>query len=378
MADTMAADSAVSEASRLAALVDAAYRMEDYATAIRLKKQQLDILREKYGEADSTYIDALVYLARYQFRNGQVSDAVTTSQLADSLYSKNISATDRYYSVILDNQSFYLSSAGRFAEAEAKGRKALSIYETLQRNDIDMYVILMHLAEACFSNKNYADAIRFQVRCLSIVKALHGEHSEQYVTEAGYLADYYEANGDEVKASKVRERQAVLEHEVNEGYFDIPEVSVLTSEDKCRLYEYPVYKCARFFLFKDLKDPGIPNAVAFFKAWLERASYFRFKIGKLALDACDGDSSSLCMTAYKAAGIAVAMECGHGIISVDDHVKVMEFVIDFYKRNKKFTGRLKGMDAFVKAKRKGRLAQLVAEYISADQSKTVEGESKDK
>ena len=378
MADTMAADSAMSEAAHLAALANAASRMEDYATAIRLQKQQLGILKEKYGEADSTYIDALVYLARYQFRNGQVSDAVVTGQLADSLYSKNISATDRFYSAILDNQAFFLYSAGRFAEAEAKGRRALSIYEKFLRNDEDMYISLMRLAEACFFNKNYADAIRFQVRCLSVVKSLYGEYSEKYVDEAEYLVDYYEANGDTVKAYKMMERLAALKREVDKGYFDIPKVSVLTSEDKCRLYEYRVYRCARCFLFGDLKDPAIPNAVAFFKAWLEGASYFRFKVGKMAMDACDGDSSSLCMTAYKAAVIAVAMECGHDIISVDDHVKVMEYLVDFYKRNKKFTGKLNGMDAFVKAKRKGRLEQLVVEYISAGQSKPVEGEVKGK
>jgi hypothetical protein len=63
-----------------------------------------------------------------------------------------------------------------------------------------MSVILLHAAELSHFCGDNATAIARELRALNIIRRENGEHSNEYIDEADYLRQYYEANGDKDKA----------------------------------------------------------------------------------------------------------------------------------------------------------------------------------
>ena len=112
------------------------------------------------GEADTTYIEGLVFLGKAYLRSKRINKAVETAQKVVDLYGKHFSTKDKRYAWYLDNLSLYLTSNGKSKDALVNSKKALKIYESLYTNDRDMAVILIHAAENSFHAGEKAEAIK--------------------------------------------------------------------------------------------------------------------------------------------------------------------------------------------------------------------------
>ena len=159
----------------------------------------------------------MVFLGKYYARNQQLEEAIKTLRKATLLYEEHISSSDGSFAYYLDNLAFYLSAAHQTEEAELIGKRSLGIYEKIGKRDEHLAAILMHLAEICHENKHYQEAIQYELRSLSIIKKLMGEHSDEYINELSYLQKFYESAGEKDRADNLKERIDKLVKERNEG-----------------------------------------------------------------------------------------------------------------------------------------------------------------
>ena len=174
-------------------------------------------------EKDSLYFANLRFQARCYFRMKDSDNAIKAAKAALDNWEQYQDTNNVNYILMLDNYAFYLSTADKpdYETALKYSKEALSRYEKRQQNDESMAVILFHVAENCSLVKQYADAVKYELRALSIYKNLYGEHDDSYIRELDYLADFYEGNGQMQKAQETRDLQEKLSKEQEDGIADL-------------------------------------------------------------------------------------------------------------------------------------------------------------
>ena len=86
---------------------------------------------------------------------------------------------------MLDNYATYLGNGDNpdYELALKYGKDAMERYEKLQKNDFDLAVIALHLAENSYYAEKFADAVKYEIRGIQYFKTMFGEHSDEYVGE---------------------------------------------------------------------------------------------------------------------------------------------------------------------------------------------------
>ena len=353
-------------ANRLDSMAFKLYWQSDFAKAIELKSKEITILKKIKGEKDSTYINALIILAKYYKKNEQPEKALSTAQIAADLYGKYLNQTDNKYAFVLDNLSLYQNSCKQYATAEANSKKALEVYGKLDKNDQDLAVILMHVAENSFCNNNFADAVKYELRALSVLKALHGEHSKEYLDEIPYLGKYYEANGDKDKAEKLQVTIDNLQKEHDNGTIDFPNDSELSTPEGCHKHNSDAYRIAKYYLSHKLNAASMSEASSFIISWTTTSSDVSINIGNLIIQLMGTKSTMPYFIAYMAACTEYSLKNGTQELGVADNVKVMKRVLAFYAANIGMTGNVKLLDKYVKAAAKGNLDDMLTTDFEKD------------
>ena len=190
---------------------------KDFLKSTEVRQQHLDVLRQLYGETDSTYIQAMVQLAKCYYRTERLPKAVEAAQRIVDLYGQNHSTTDRSYAFYLDNLALYQAANHQNEDALANSMKALDVYDKAGLHDVDLSIILMHVAENLHDQGRSEEAIRHELRALNIMRNEYGEHSEEYLNELPYLKAYYEKAGQTDKANKLQERITKLKEEAEKA-----------------------------------------------------------------------------------------------------------------------------------------------------------------
>ena len=116
---------------------------KDFLKSTEVRQQHLDVLRQLYGETDSTYIQALVQLAKCYYRTERLPKAVEAAQHIVDLYGQNHSTTDRSYAFYLDNLALYQAANHQNEDALANSMKALDVYDKAGLHDVDLSITSM-------------------------------------------------------------------------------------------------------------------------------------------------------------------------------------------------------------------------------------------
>lgn len=351
------------QADKLDSLITKLVNQERYSDAIDTQKKRLDILKELHGETDTTYIEGLVFLGKYYARNQQLDEAIKTLRKATSLYEENISSSDGDFAYYLDNLAFYLSAAQQTEEAELIGRRALSIYEKKGKLDEHLAAILLHLAETCHENKRYQEAIQFELRSLSIIKKLMGEHSEEYINELAYLQKFYESAGEKERVDNMKERIDKLVKERNEGYVDLPKLVEFKTPEICHMHNNDALRCCAYFLTHRLSAPNMNEAAKYILNWSYSTADVHIEINEMIGQFLTNQNEMAYMIAYTAATSYYCLTQNHEWIDEEGYVRVMHTLLDFYDQNKDLSGKIDSLENYLKLRKKEKLdQQLLKDY----------------
>lgn len=334
------------------------YDRENYKKCVEVLHKQKALLDEK----DSLYFANLRFQARCYFRMKDSDNAIKAAMAALDNWEQYQDTNNVNYILMLDNYAFYLSTADKpdYETALKYSKEALSRYEKRQQNDESMAVILFHVAENCSLVKQYADAVKYELRALSIYKNLYGEHDDVYIRELDYLADYYEGNGQKQKAQETRDLQEKLSKEQEDGIADLPEMMEFKTTDECRAHKEDALKMVQYYITHLLSADKMENAAQYVMNWSAVTDLVHITIGK--------DEAELFTEKYYPYAVAyIAGCCEYALVedsadfSKDMFSSAIARMLDFYAGgNKDLTGKVPYLEKYMKAANKEDSAPLLA------------------
>lgn len=301
---------------------------------------------------DSTYVELLTMKARChkQLKNGK--EAIATIKKAVDIWHEHCDTTAQFYAVILDNMASYLEADGNSKEAIATGKKALAVYDRLLRNDYDKACILIHLAESCNELELYADAIRYELQGLNIIKNELGEHSDNYIEELGYLSKYYRNAKQDKKADNIDARIEKLQKEADEGHGDIPEPFDFEDPKAYAAHSKDARRCAEYYLSHPITAPDMGDAVTYFMGWGSGCEDVMIFVDEEKTKMINDKEQVFCAMAYYAGCVKYAVDNQANKFSRDMFGSAVIDMINFYHRNDFFyTGkrRIAYIEKYLKA-----------------------------
>jgi len=246
------------------------FEQKNYGQAL-IRYESAAIMRQKMNiPKDTMYQKNLLFQGKCYFRLRRIEEAVNRAQKLADYYAANFSNSDKDYAFYIDNLALYQASAGNFVDAEKNSREAVNIYEKLMKNDFDLAVILEHLAENCDGNGKPSESINHEIRALNILKAIYGEHSDDYLKEIVYLKKYYENNNNADKAQKLQETIDRLKKESEVTNIKIPEM--FATPERCRLYNGSMLSGAKQYLDCNLKKTNVSEISEAILLWTKTST----------------------------------------------------------------------------------------------------------
>lgn len=353
------------QANKLNAITLKLMDQKRYDDAIKAKERELVILKSLYGETDSTYIKQFAFSAKLYYRNKQLAEAANVIEKAANLYAANVSNSDAMYACYLDNLSLYQLSINDYVKAAENCRKALTIYEKLGRNDYDLAVILMHMAEASHYIDQTSEAIKYEIRALIIIKKVYGEHSDEYLDELPYLHKYYTAINDEKNSKQVEDEIARLNKEKEEGIVDLPEPIIFKSAEDCREHNGDAFKCIEYYLTHKVSAPQINLAARYILNWSEASGDVNITIGK-EIAPLASEKNPAYLVAYIASCSYVCLTENIKELDEEHFIQAIDILLQFYKPNSQLTGKVDLLENYLKLQEKGKLEKTLRKVFADD------------
>lgn len=276
-----------------------------YATAIELFRRSSTIYKQLGGELDPDYYHAMALLAKCYMRNDQLTDAIGVLSLLSDIYKKNKRESEEY-AIIMDNLALYYSMANEPAKALETSKEVLNVCEKIELEKYDLLPVLTHSAENYFDMKEYAEAIRLQLRALDLAHQQYGIGSENYIGELKYLQQYYEGAGETVKAKKTAESIEKLEKPGG----GVRPVEELESVDDCEYHRGDAFWCAEYYITHDVSAENAIEAGQYATMWCVKTDELTISVDEYHAK-CIGD----CPTAL------TAFLCGCLILGQSNKVK---------------------------------------------------------
>ncbi|MCD8202357.1 MAG: CHAT domain-containing protein [Prevotella sp.] len=184
-------------ADSLFALSDKLNQAGDYAGAISIITEVLEIQERVTGRENAGYATLLDRLASYKYRMGSYEDAISIETEALGIRERVLGKEHKDYAMSLNNLSIYISSLGNYVEAIKLGTEALEIRGRLfGRENVNYANTLNNLASYNSALGNYVEAIRLITEAMGIYENLYGKKNSYYVSSINNLARYYSLLGD--------------------------------------------------------------------------------------------------------------------------------------------------------------------------------------
>ena len=173
----------------------------NYSKAVELGTQALNIFKQLFGESHHYYVASLSELASYYSGLGNYSKAVEFGTQALNIAKQLFSESHPYYATSLSDLAVYYSHLGNYSKAVELGTQALNIFkQALGSTHPDYATSLCNLA-LCYSNLgNYSKAVELGTQALNIRKQVLGESHPDYAASLSDLAVYYSNLGNYSKA----------------------------------------------------------------------------------------------------------------------------------------------------------------------------------
>lgn len=369
-AKVMASENAVAADTarwaKMSQMLMSLYDEENYDQCLKAIDKQLPEILKDCGEADTTYYRfALLLKAKSLYRTGQPGAAATImKQLAD-LHAKYISTTDNTYSYYLDNLGYYLSCDSNFVDGVKYCQQALDLYEKNPQKSQDYWVILMHLAECYDGLGKAADAVKYELRALNMIKELEGEHSDAYLDELPWLATYFRHNGEEDKAAEVDKTVKRLQEEADKGTVDLPEPITFKDAAEAREHTHDALRCCDYYLDHYVTADGMTRAAQYIMAWSVATDELTVPIGVHEAKLIDKGGRMGYLMAYIAAYCKEALASKQKTITPELFTSTMIDVLNFYYANRDKAGENKYLETFISYYEKnGKDAEKLGEYLS--------------
>ena len=344
-----------SQAAKMDSMAVALFVKGNFSKSIELMNIWLADRCQSKGEQDSLYIRRTTLLAKAYFRDRQIDKAIESIDKAINLYGKYKSDNDTIYAFYLDNKALYLNAKEDYKSALPVVWKALDIYEPLNKRDVDMATILIHMAEACYFNKLYQDAIKYELRGLDLYKELIGEDTETYVSELNYLKLYYEGAGEKQKASRVETRINQLVDIIKEKENQV-EYAQFASAEECREHNADALTAAKTYLNGRIDDKKCVEAAAYLMGWAQASDDISIMIGDENLYYLGNQWQ---MLAYFCGCSEYALEKQQKDFSQEMHIAAMKRTLEHYKANRTLTGIVAEMETLSNLEKNGKLEETL-------------------
>jgi tetratricopeptide (TPR) repeat protein len=351
------------QADKLDSVTIKLMNQERYEDAIKAKERELAILKSLYGEKDTTYIKGLAFSAKLYYRNKQAKEAASAVEKALQLYADNISTSDELYAFYLDNLSLYQISTEEYDKAKENCRKALTIYEQLGKKNYDMAIILMRMAEIChYSNENQ-EAIKYELRSLNVISTVCGKHSDEYINELPFLQKYYQAVGDEKKASEIESTIERLKKETADGIVDLPEPMQFKSAAICHDHNYDAMKCIKYYLTHKLAAKQMNQAAQYILNWTQASDEVSIPIDEDIAQLATSEKTLPYLIAYFAAYSYYCLD--HKVKTLDEKLFYysIDILLQFYKPNSELTGKVKMLENYLSLQKNGKLEKEISKVF---------------
>jgi tetratricopeptide (TPR) repeat protein len=328
---------------------------QHYEDAIKTKERELNILKTLYGEKDSTYIRQLAFSAKLYFRNKQPQEAARIIEEAAQLYADNLSNSDETYAFYLDNLSLYQLTTEDYPKAKENCRKALTIYEKLGKQDYDLAIILMHMAEA----SNYCDetneAVKYELRALTVISKVHGKHSDEYIDELPYLKKYYLALDDQKNAKEVEETISRLKQEKEDGIVDLPQPMEFKTKEICKEHNADALKCIKYYLTHKLSAPQMNQAAQYIINWSDASDDVTIHIEEEIGSLMSTKHTMAYFIAYLASYSYFCLKENTKTLDRENFSKCIDVLLQFYEPNSELSGKADLLEKYLNLQKKGKL-----------------------
>ncbi len=186
----------------------------NYAEAIRLGTEALEIREKILGKEHRDYAQSLNNLARYNKDIGNYTEAIRLVTEALEIREKVLGKDHPYYAQSLNDLANYNENIGNYAEAIRLGTEALQIREKVYGKESSDYAMsLDNLVIRNYYICNYTEALRLGKELLEIHNKVFGTENSAYATVLSNLAEinYKEGNYTQAiqlvtEALKIKER----------------------------------------------------------------------------------------------------------------------------------------------------------------------------
>ena len=337
-----------------------------YEDAIKSKQLELDILKNLYGEKDSSYIKELGYKAKLYYRNSQPEEAEKTIVQVLKLYAESISDKDTLYATYLDNLSLYQMSLNKYNEAFTNSKKALEIYDSLRIDNYDLAVVLMHLAEASHYKGLKQEALKYETRSLIVIKKTLGEHSDEYINELPYLKKYYLELDDQKNAQRIDETISRLQEEKKNGYEDLPEPIEFKSVEECAAHNDDALRCIAYYLTHTLNAPNMNQAAQYIFNWSTASGDVNVIFGEELSVLATSQENLPYLIGFSGAYSYYSLMEKKKILDEDLFVKAVDALLAFYEPNSKLSGKVDLLEKYLQLKEKGKLEKHLRKTYQKD------------
>ncbi len=167
------------------------YNRGDYANAIKIITEALNVIGRTFGEKNQDYATALNNLALYNYCLSNKSEALRIGEKALNLVAQTFGKENPYYASSLDNLAGYNSALGNYTVALQLEKEALYVCEkTLGKENPNYVAFLSNLASYNSLSGNYAEAVLAETEALNIRNKLSGNETAEYATSLSNLAFY--------------------------------------------------------------------------------------------------------------------------------------------------------------------------------------------
>ena len=193
-------------ATALNGLANCNSSLGNYAEAIRLGTEALQIQEKVLGKEHPDYATSLGNLANCNYYLGNYSEAIRLGTEALQIRKKVLGKEHPYYALSLNNLANYNSSLGNYAEAIRLGTEALQIQEkVLGKEHPDYALSLNNLADYNSEMGNYSEAMRLCEEALRIRERVLGKEHPDYALSLNNLAGYNSEMDNYVEAIRLCE-----------------------------------------------------------------------------------------------------------------------------------------------------------------------------
>ena len=158
-------------------------RLGEYAKAIEIGTQALNIRKQVFGESHPDYAASLSGLALYYSYLCDYSKAVELGTQALNIFKLLFGESHHYYVVSLSELASYYFGLGNYTKAVELGTQALNIFKQLFGESHPYYATSLSDLAVYYSNLgNYSKAVELGTQALNIRKQALGSTHPYYAT----------------------------------------------------------------------------------------------------------------------------------------------------------------------------------------------------